>query len=114
MAEAAGIGGPSDQSDFGVDPLEARLHAADQVFHAAIGPMLIAAELLVVEVDIGDLRSCVFAIVVAAVLAITNPAIVQPVEAPGIHAILLGDFSQHVDEEVAIGAQQAKHAAIRM
>ena len=63
---------------------------------------------------IGNLAAGVAAIIFAAVLAVADAAVVQAVEAEGVDVGKLGDdLGQHVDEEVAVGAQQAEHAAVR-
>ena len=63
VAEPAGVGRPGHQRDVGLDRLEPRLHPADEVFHAAVGPVLVAAEGRVVHVGVGDLRPGVLAVV---------------------------------------------------
>ena len=48
-------------------------------------------------------------------LAIADAAVVQAVEAEGVHVGILGqDLRQDVDEEIAVGAEQAEHAAVRI
>ncbi len=51
----------------GLIALEPRLHPPDQVLHAAVGPVLVAAEGRVVHVGVGDLGSSVLAVIGAAV-----------------------------------------------
>ena len=78
------------------------------VLHAAVGPVLGAPEDEVVHIDFGDLSAGFLTVVVAAVLAVTDPAVVQAVEAEGVHVgVLRQDLGQHVDEEIAVGPQEA-------
>src|SRR5262249_41510934 len=48
-------------------------------------------------------------------LAIADTSVVQAIEAEGVHVWELGqNLGEHIDEEVAIGSQQAEHAAMRV
>ena len=58
MAEPAGIGRPGHECDLGLDGLEPLLHPADEVLHAAVGPVLVPAERRVVHVGGRDLGPC--------------------------------------------------------
>lgn len=45
--------------------------------------------------------------------AVADAAVVQAVEAEGVHVgVLRQDFREHVDEEIAIGAEHTEHAAV--
>ncbi len=113
VAEPARVGGPGDERNLGLDPLEPLLHAPDQVLHAAVGPVLIAAERRVVHVGPGDRGARVLPVALAAVAAIADAAVVQPVEAEGVNGRVHGeDLGQDVDEEVAIRPEQAEHPAV--
>ena len=115
MAEAAGVRRPRDQRDVGLDPFEARLHATHQVLETTVRPVEVATIRGIVHVHARDRTTTVAPIAVAAVPAVAAATVVQSVEAEGRGLReLLEDLGQHVDEEVAVGSEDAEHAAVRV
>ncbi len=118
MAEPTGIGRPGDEGNSRLDSLEPILHPTDQVFHAAVDPVLISSEgsgiVFTIHRD-GDLGTPA---VLAdnggpTVPAVAAPAVMQPIEAEGVHCrVLREDLREDVDEEIAVRTQQAEHPAV--
>ena len=110
----SGVGGPCDKCHVRLDAFEPRLHSSHEVFHPAVRPVLIFPKFDVVEVGVGDFRTCVGSIILPTVLAVADAAVMQTVEAEGIDVRkFCQDFRQHVDEEIAIWSEQAQHSAVR-
>jgi stage V sporulation protein SpoVS len=114
VAKPAGVGRPGDEGHFGANSFQPALHPHDELLHPPIGPVLIAAKRWVLEIDVGNLLAGLAAKGRAAVLAVADAAVVQTVEAEGVDRIFFADLGEHLDHKVAIGSEQAQHAAVGM
>ena len=67
--------------------------------------------MLIAATDNRDLGSRIPAVIPTAMLTVADSAVVQPVKAEGVDLREPGqDLGQHLDEEIAVGTEQAEHA----